>query len=95
MSMEKLKVTVEFQNALCDRLYNTVEKAEFAWLEKYCLDKKTKATVWNDLIAEVNCAIYSVVKEFFDNSEEENILEKTLNSMLPNIDVKKILDGCK
>lgn len=93
--MEKLKVTVEFLNLFCDRLYNTVEKAEFSWAEKYGLDKKIKSEVWNKLIEGVNNAIYSVVKEFFDYGVAENILEKILNNMLPDIDVKKILDGCK
>lgn len=89
--MEKLKVTVEFQNKFCDKLYNTVQKAEFAWLKENC-DNESK---WIDLIQAVDVAMYSVVKEFFDNREMENILEKTMNSMLPDIDIKKILDGCE
>lgn len=70
--MDKQKVTVEFQNKFCDKLYNTVQKAEFAWLKENC-DNESK---WNDLIQAVDTAMYSVIKEFFDNSESEteNIL---------------------
>lgn len=90
--MEKQKVTVEFQNKFCDKLYNTVQKAEFDWLKRFAPDKKEH---WNNLIGTVDFAIYQVIKEFFDNSETKEILEKTLNSMLPDIDLQKIFDGCE
>lgn len=62
--MEKQKVTVEFQNKFCDRLYNTVQKSEFAWLKENCDDESK----WVDLIEAVDMAMYNVIKEFFDNS---------------------------
>ncbi len=64
--MEKQKVTVEFQNKFCDRLYNTVQKAEFAWLKENCDDESK----WVDLIQAVDMAMYNVIKEFFDNKGE-------------------------
>lgn len=65
--MEKQKVTVEFQNKFCDKLYNRVQHAEFNWIEKYCKDKNE---VWAELIETVDEALYAVIKEFFDNSAE-------------------------
>lgn len=62
--MEKQKVTVEFQNEFCDRLYNEVQKAEFEWLKKHCRNKKA----WNDLIEDVDGAIFLVISMFFENT---------------------------
>lgn len=90
--MEKLKVTVEFQNALCDRLYNSVEKAEFEWLKLYCSDKKE---LYGELIEGVNNAIYSVIKEFFDNSGENSDsanLEKRVEKLEEKQQLRDIYD---
>lgn len=66
--MDKLKVTIDFKNKLCDRLYNGVEKAENSWFDKLNeiddieIDYKVKM----ELIEDVNNVIYSVIKEMFE-----------------------------
>lgn len=78
--MDKLKVTVDFQNKLCDALYNAVGTTIFNKLRGSSLSLKDQTM----LVGEVEGAVWEVVKQYFDNTA---IVGEAKDALIPTENV--------